>query len=73
MCVYQDTADSLRGAGLLTVRCPVQRDLSLAVWNADVGIMFNQKAYVLRPVIKRRPVQSGLLQRNEMQRDGGGR
>lgn len=50
--VYQYTANSLCSAGLLTVRCPVQRDLALAVWDADVGIVLDQKANVLRSVIK---------------------
>ena len=53
MCVYQYAADSLCGAGLLTVRCPVQRDLALAVWDADVGVMLDQKANVFGSVIKR--------------------
>lgn len=70
--MYQDTADSLCRAGLLTVCGPVQRDLPLAVWNSDIGVVFNQKAYVLRPVIKCRPVQSSLLQREKTQRDGEG-
>lgn len=51
-CVYQYTADSLRSAGLLAVCCPVQRDLSFAVWNANIGIMLDQKANVLWSVIK---------------------
>ncbi len=51
--VYQYTADSLRCAGLLTVRCPVQRDFALAVWDANVGIVLDQKANMLGSVIKR--------------------
>lgn len=50
--VYQYTADSLSSAGLLTVRCPVQRDLALTVWDANVGIVLDQKANVFRSVIK---------------------
>lgn len=53
VCAYQYTADSLRGAGLLTVCSPVQRDLSFVVWNADVGVMFDEEANVFWPVIKR--------------------
>lgn len=51
--IYQDTAHGLCGTGLLTVRSPVQRNLPLAVWYAYVGIMLDQKADVLRTVIKR--------------------
>lgn len=61
MCVYQDAADSLRGAGLLAVRSPVQRDLAFVVRDADVGVVFDQEADVFGPVIKGRPVQSSLL------------
>lgn len=51
--VYQYAADSLSGAGLLTVRCPVQRDLALAVRDANVGVVLDQEAHVFRTVIKR--------------------
>lgn len=54
--VYQYTADSLCGTGLLTVCGPVQGDLALAVWDADVGVMLDQEANVLWSVIKCRPV-----------------
>lgn len=64
--VYQYTADSLRSAGLLTVRCPVQRDLALAVWDANVGIVLDQKANVFWPVIKCRPVERRLLYREKV-------
>lgn len=50
---YQYTADSLGGTGLLTVCSPVQGDLALTVWDADVGIVLDQKANVFGSVIKR--------------------
>jgi len=64
--VYQYTADSLCGAGLLTVRCPVQRDLALAVWDPNVGIVLDQKANVFRSVIESRPMESSLLHRERV-------
>lgn len=51
--MYQDTADSLRGPGFLAVRGPVQGDLALAVGDPDVGVVLDEEADVLRPVIKR--------------------
>lgn len=64
--VYQYAADSLRSTGFLTVRRPVQRDLALAVWDADVGVVLDQEADVFRSVIKRRPVESSLLLRQRV-------
>lgn len=68
MCVhvqdslYQYAADSLCGAGLLAVCSPVQRDLPLTVWDADVGVVLDQKANVFWSVIEGRPVEGSLLQ-----------
>ena len=50
--VYQYAADSLCGAGLLTVCGPVKGNLALTVRDADVGIVFDQEAYVFWSVIK---------------------
>lgn len=51
--VYQYTVNSLCGAGLLTVGSPVQWDFAFTVWDADVGIVLDQKANVFWSVIKR--------------------
>lgn len=51
-CLYQNTADGLCGAGLLTVCSPVQRDLALTVWDANVGIVLDQETNVFWSVIK---------------------
>lgn len=59
--VYQYTADSFCGTGLLTVCSPVQGDLAFTVWDADVGVVLDQKANVFWSVIKSRPVKSSLL------------
>ena len=58
---YQDAADRLRGAGLLAVGGPVQGDLTLAVRDADVGVVLDQQTHVFRPVVERGPVEGGLL------------
>lgn len=50
--VYQYTADSFCGTGLLTVCSPVQGDLAFTVWDADVGVVLDQKANVFWSVIK---------------------
>lgn len=50
--MYQYAADSLRGTRLLTVCSPVQRNLALAVWDPDVGVVLDQKADVLRSIKK---------------------
>lgn len=69
MRVYQDAVDGLRGTGLLAVCSPVQRNLPFIVWDADVGVVFDQEADVFGSVIKGRPVQSSLLKQREWKKD----
>lgn len=59
---HQDALHGVGGARVFVVGGPVQRNLALAVGDADVGVVFDEQFDVFRVVIKGTPVQGSLLQ-----------